>query len=212
MSNSDAYSDAVFPKSLKGLWEVEKTVVSSEGDVGQAETAWFLLGGAKEAFKSKRVETYETLYVDPTSSSSSYSYDVDGKSVVGVVLDRGFELKSRADPSIEDVSFEDSEDSSDFNHLTYYRQKKKISIDTVQRQVLLPDSKGWGSNELLRITTPSIDRAVKVSRRFRRSYEGEDRVIEGIEIVKTFRVMDGIAGTEYPTSTTKSTLKLRRPK
>jgi hypothetical protein len=75
-----------------------------------------------------------------------------------------------------------------------------------------PDSKGWGSNELLRITTPQIDRAVKVSRRFRRSYEGEDRVIEGIEIVKTFRVMDGIAGTEYPTSTTKSTLKLRRPK
>ena len=178
MSNSDAYSDAVFPKSLKGLWEVEKTVVSSEGDVGQAETAWFLLGGAKEAFKSKRVETYETLYDDPTSSSSSsYSYEVDGKSVVGVVLDRGFELKSRADPSIEDVSYDDS---SDFNHLTFYRQKKKISIDTVQRQVLLPDSKGWGSNELLRITTPSIDRAVKVSRRFRRSYEGEDRVIEGV--------------------------------
>ncbi|GMI14239.1 hypothetical protein TrVE_jg1137 [Triparma verrucosa] len=218
MSNSDAYSDAVYPKSLKGLWEVEKTVVSSEGDVGQAETAWFLLGGAKEAFKSKRGEIYETLYVNPTSSSltsssltsSSYSYEVDGESVVGVVLDRGFELKSRADTSIEDVSY----DSSDFNHLTYYRQKQTISIDTVQRQVLLPDSKGWGSNELLRITTPSpqLYRAVKVSRRFRRSYEGEERVIEGIEIVKTYRVMDGIAGTEYPTSTTKSTLKLRRPK
>ena len=210
MSNSDAYSDAVYPKSLKGLWEVEKTVVSSEGDVGQAETAWFLLGGAKEAFKSKRGETYETLYVDPTSSSSSYSYEVDGESVVGVVLDRGFELKSRADTSIEDVSY----DSSDFNHLTYHRQKQTISIDTVQRQVLLPDSKGWGSNELLRITTPSpqLYRAVKVSRRYRRSYEGEERVIEGIEIVKTYRVMDGIAGTEYPTSTTKSTLKLRRPK
>ena len=221
MSNSDAYSDPVYPKSLKGLWEVEKTVVSSEGDVGQAETAWFLLGGAKEAFKSKRGEIYETLYVDPTSSSlsssslsslssSSYSYEVDGESVVGVVLDKGFELKSRADISIEDVSY----DSSDFNHLTYHQQKQTISIDTVQRQVLLPDSKGWGSNELLRITTPSpqLYRAVKVSRRFRRSYEGEERVIEGIEIVKTYRVMDGIAGTEYPTSTTKSTLKLRRPK
>ena len=57
-----------------------------------------------------------------------------------------------------------------------------------------------------------IQRAVKVQRRFRRAF-GKDgsRIVEGLEIVKTFRVMDGIAGTEMPTSTTKSSLRLTRP-
>jgi len=51
-----------------------------------------------------------------------------------------------------------------------------------------------------------------VQRRFRRAF-GKDgsRIVEGLEIVKTFRVMDGIAGTEMPTSTTKSSLRLARP-
>ena len=36
------------------------------------------------------------------------------------------------------------------------------------------------------------------------------RVVEGLEIVTTYRVLDGIAGTEYPTSTTKATIRLTR--
>ena len=38
------------------------------------------------------------------------------------------------------------------------------------------------------------------------------QVVEGLEIVKTYRVLDGVAGIEFPTSTTKSTLRLTRPK
>ena len=40
---------------------------------------------------------------------------------------------------------------------------------------------------------------------------GGSRVIEGIELVKTYRVLDGVAGVEFPTSTTKSVLRLVRP-
>ena len=36
-------------------------------------------------------------------------------------------------------------------------------------------------------------------------------VVEGLEIVKTFRVLDGVAGVEMPTSTAKSKLRLTRP-
>ena len=37
------------------------------------------------------------------------------------------------------------------------------------------------------------------------------RVVEGIELVKTYRVLDDVAGVEFPTSTTKSSLRLTRP-
>ena len=36
------------------------------------------------------------------------------------------------------------------------------------------------------------------------------RRVEGLEIVKTYRVLDGVAGVEYPTSTTKSMIRLVR--
>lgn len=32
--------------------------------------------------------------------------------------------------------------------------------------------------------------------------------MEGLEIVKTYRVLDGIAGAEMPTSTTKTQIRL----
>ena len=58
----------------------------------------------------------------------------------------------------------------------------------------------------------TIDYALRVQRRFRRATsEGGARVVEGLEIVKTYRVLDGVAGVEMPTSTTKSTLRLTRP-
>ena len=46
----------------------------------------------------------------------------------------------------------------------------------------------------------------------RRNFEGDQRVVEGLEVVKTFRVLDGVAGTEYPTSTIRSQLRLTRPR
>lgn len=45
----------------------------------------------------------------------------------------------------------------------------------------------------------------------RRNFEGDQRVVEGLEVVKTFRVLDGVAGTEYPTSSIRSQLRLTRP-
>ena len=112
-------------------------------------------------------------------------------------------------------------------------------LRVVQRSVEPPSDKGWGSNELVRVTTSAgtgfgsyeIDYAARVKRRYRgsdpelseltnhiefepkpgldlyrryrRSYsESGERVIEGLEIVKTYRVLDGIAGTTRTRSLT----------
>ena len=53
--------------------------------------------------------------------------------------------------------------------------------------------------------------AARVQRRFRRALTPEgERLVEGLEILKTYRVLDGIAGVEYPTSTTKSLIRMTR--
>jgi len=53
--------------------------------------------------------------------------------------------------------------------------------------------------------------ATRVQRRWRRATTDEgDRVVEGLEIQKTYRVLDGIASIETPTSTVKSTIRLTR--
>ena len=77
-----------------------------------------------------------------------------------------------------------------------------------------------GSDELIRVTTRAtgpfntkfdVVYAARVQRRWRRSTTEEgDRVVEGLEVVKTYRVLDGIADVETPTSTVKSTLRLTR--
>merc|ERR1711924_576694 len=103
------------------------------------------------------------------------------------------------------------------NTLRYVRQagrpKGVTELTVVQRSVELPSDKGWGSNELYRIRTDGglvgrIDYAVRILRRFRRANDAATgaRVVEGLEIQKTYRVLDGIAGIEFPTSTLKSTL------
>jgi len=95
-------------------------------------------------------------------------------------------------------------------------------LKVVQRKIEPQNNKGSlvGSNELIRVTTKTnalfgssfdITYATRVQRRWRRSTTEEgDRVVEGIEIQKTYRVLDGIAGIEFPTSTVKSTIRLTR--
>jgi len=95
-------------------------------------------------------------------------------------------------------------------------------LKVVQRKVEPQNNEGSlvGSNELIRVTTKTnalfgssfdIIYATRVQRRWRRSTTEEgDRVVEGLEIVKTYRVLDGIAGIEFPTSTVKSTIRLTR--
>jgi len=96
------------------------------------------------------------------------------------------------------------------NILTYYTSTAKglpVELAVVQRKVeALPE--GFGFNELVRITEQNqLERCARVQRRYRMR---DDAVIEGLEIVKTYRVLDGIAGTEFPTSTTKSQLQMKR--
>jgi len=201
MSSSDANTDSISPVSLLGRWSCERTIISSDGDQEQAEMAFTLLGGGRDTFRGKgnTVEVYESTFVKPpTGSEDKFTYPLDGSQVVGVILDRGQEIRSRKS-DISDIVY----DPLNFNHVSYVKGEegqggKRVDIDAVSRQVFKPSEKGWGSNELLRVTTqsPLLYRAIKVSRRYRRGYEGEERIVEGIEIVKTYRVIDGIAGVE----------------
>jgi hypothetical protein len=93
-----------------------------------------------------------------------------------------------------------------------------IQLTVVLRQADL-SAAGFGFSELSRATTAAgglfgaqpVERAVRVQRRWRRAFANDgDRVVEGLELVSTYRVLDGVAGA-LPTSTTKSQLRLTRP-
>ncbi|KAL3916184.1 MAG: hypothetical protein SGILL_005295 [Bacillariaceae sp.] len=124
-----------------------------------------------------------------------------GSGTPAVVADRGFEMTSRSHSS--NVSWDvDAPDTL---------QCDKFRISVVQRTVEPPSDQGFGFNELYRIDDGLVTRAVQVKRRYRRAFDAEgNRVVEGLEIMKTFRVLDGVAGIELPTSTTKSQLRLTR--
>lgn len=210
-----ASQDVIYPGSVEGLWQCSRAVVSVEGDVGQAQIAWRVLGGSEEAFGKKKTETFTTRFILPPASTPNV-YEFDGKSVAGVVLDRGFEISQRVQGATNIVW-----DASVPGDLAYESASGgTTSLSVVQRSAELPNDKGFGLNELVRVTSAAggvfgaskVVRAVRVQRRFRRAL-GDDgaRVIEGLEIVKTYRVLDGVAGTEFPTSTTKSQLRLVRP-
>jgi hypothetical protein len=187
--NSLSNKDVVFPPSMEGLWNFERVVMQSEGDSYQAEVAWRSLGGASKPFN--RPESYQTRFVKSALIGDS-----------GVVLDRSFDIQSRSG----NLNVRWSADAPDTV------QSDKINLLVVQRSVELPSDNGFGSNELFRIQEGPFERACQVKRRFRRAFDADgNRVVEGLEIMKTFRVLDGVAGTEMPTSTTKSQIRLTRP-
>lgn len=102
--------------------------------------------------------------------------------------------------------------------MLYDKDGSDVEIAVVQRKIELPSEKGFGYSELYRVTSSAggifgdskVQRAVKVQRRYRRALdENGNRIVEGLEIQKTFRVLDGVAGIEMPTSTMKSSLKFR---
>lgn len=202
--------DVIFPQSMAGLWKCRRVVTSVEGDVGQAELAFKNLGGSGPM---KEIESFETQFILPNEKlgvQNTYEFETDVFS--GVVLDRGFELESRkgcrASWVIEDPDV-----------LAYEKDGSNVEIVVVQRKVEMPSDKGFGFSELYRITSSAggifkdnnVQRAVRVQRRYRRGLdEAGNRIVEGLEIQKTYRVLDGIAGVEMPTSTTKSSIKLTR--
>ena len=190
--------EALYPASCVGIWHVEREITSIEGDSQIARTLWRLLGGStgeKNKFVLGGVEEYETKFV-PFGSRK------DGDGAFSIV-DRAFEIISRK--KLDFAVYKD-------NSLTY----PDTILTVVQRSIEEPNDLGFGSNELIKIfsreTPPlgNILRAARVQRRFRRGFDQDGkRILEGIEIVKTYRVLDGIAGVEMPTSTVKSRLVLR---
>jgi len=210
--------DVLYPPFLNGTWECTHKVLSVDGDAGQAQGAWRLLGGSGDI---RTPETYAVRFIDVRQLSVDESIvGLDGRRYYPVVLDRAYEMNSRARGA--SVAW----DALVPNTLGYERAAGGLGaaaeLKVVQRSVELPteSNKGWGSNELLRITTTSgsllggfnITYAARVQRRYRRGLDEAtgEKIVEGLEIVKTYRVLDGVAGVEFPTSTTKSTVRLVR--
>ena len=187
-----AEGDAIYPISMEGRWDCERKVARVEGDKFQAGEAYRCLGGRPSLLQEGSVEKFETRYISSPLIESS-----------GVVVDRGFEISSRV--KTNDVQWEVEKP----NFLAF---DNKVKLIVVKRSVEAPSDKGFGFDELVRVEDGSTTRAVQVKRRYRRSFDDQgNRVVEGLEIMKTFRVLDGIAGTELPTSTVKSQIRLVRP-
>jgi hypothetical protein len=187
-----AEKDVVYPASMEGPWVCHRRVTHVEGDAFQAGSAWKAMGGNGPPLRADQVETYPTRFVT--------SGVLGGLSAV--VADRGFEMASRTRRS--GIAWNvDMPDTLEYD---------KFKIAVVRRNVEPPSDQGFGFDELYRIQDGPVTRAVQVKRRYRRAFDEDgNRVVEGLEIMKTFRVLDGVAGTEIPTSTTKSKLRLTRP-
>ena len=230
--------DILYPPSLNGTWVCERKVVSVEGDVNQAEGAWKLLGGCTTPTSSsggdfqKVEEKYLVRFIDLRRTTDGI-IGLDGKKYYGDVFDRGYEIEERTGSSGSAAAAAAAAatvvqwDPRAPNTLNYKKSDGSSSpateLKVVQRSVEPQNNKGSlaGSNELIRVTTTTsalfgstsfdIIYATRVQRRWRRGTTEEgDRVVEGLEIVKTYRVLDGIAGIEFPTSTVKSTIRLTR--
>ena len=203
--------DVIYPGSMAGLWKCRRVVTSIEGDSGQAELAWKNLGGTGSI---KNIEIYDTRFLLPAEELNiQNAYSFEGEDFKGVVLDRGFEMASRIQAPVQwNIEMPDG--------LSYVRDGSEsgVEVAVVQRKLEVPNAKGFGFNELYRVTSSAggifgdikVQRAVRVQRRYRRTFDEEgNRIVEGLEIMKTYRELDGIAGVEMPTSTTKSQLKFR---
>ena len=185
-----AEKDVLYPISMEGPWIFNRVISQVEGDTFQAESAWKALGGGD--LKANAVEQYPTRFSKSEPLGNS----------LGVVNDRGFEMEARTKKK-STVSW----DSSHPDILEY----DKYRIAVVLRSVEPPTDQGFGFNELYSIDDGMVSRAVQVKRRYRRAFDSAgNRVVEGLEIMKTFRVLDGVAGTEMPTSTIKSQIRLTR--
>ena len=209
-------SDIFYPASMAGTsWNVQRVITSVEGDANQAAVAWKSLGGGDErAFKEKLTEAYETKFVMAPDDMTGAEYAYEGKTVRSAILDRYFEVFHR----IAGDTVAKWDPTSAPNTLTYNRNDDEVELVVVQRKIEPPSETGFGSDELIRIKSSaggafkslSVYRAARVRRRWRRGFDETTgkRVVDGLEIVTTYRVLDGVAGTEMPTSTTKSRIRM----
>jgi hypothetical protein len=208
------YSDAFYPSSMIDTdWKVLRAVTSVEGDLGQAALVWRLLGGSDErAFNSKLTEVYEAHFIAPPETAKDAFYEYDGKLLKAAILDRGSELSSRTGLAKDSPHWD-----AEGNSLDYTRNNDAVNLTVVRRKIEPPSDSGFGSDEVYRIlssaggvfTGTSLYRAARVRRRYRRGYDEVTgkRTLDCIEIVTTHRVLDGIAGLEFPTSTCKTRMR-----
>jgi len=230
-------SDAFFPASCcltvvdnnnKTSWNVQRAVTSVEGDVGQAGVVWKALGGDDlRSFTDKLTEVYEARFVPSPNDDATYVFD-DGKSTTtggggktlrSSVLDRGYDIASRCGGT--NVSW-DAQNGGDLSYTTKSSSSSSSSMAVMELKVMQrkndSSEQGFGSDELIRIHPASnsifgdLYRVARVKRRFRRDFDANgNRIIEGLEIVTTYRVLDGIAGIEMPTSTCRSRIRMTAP-
>merc|ERR1711865_53336 len=221
-----ATGDVLYPRSMAGVWQCERVIKSIDGDIYQAQAAYRALGGTDSDFVTNKIESYHTKYIPSPQQPGSEENTV----VAYVVNDRGYELASRlhtlteAEGATATVTWTVTEPNTvDYRN----NSKKSIQLRVTDRTVEPPSEQGFGFNELISIQDGNVSigggvfpsstgtlRAVQIKRRYRRSLEATTgaRLVEGLEIMKTYRVLDGMAGIEYPTSTVKSQLTLSRPK
>jgi len=208
-------SEVFYPNSMIDTkWKVQRVITSVEGDLGQAALAWQLLGGSDErAFTSKLTEVYESTFIPPPTTLDDAKYEYEGKILQAAILDRGSELSSRTGVDKDTIQWDVKR-----NSLSYTRnQDDKVNLTVVKRKDELPTDQGFGFDEIYRVESSAggifsgtnVYRAARVKRRYRRGFDEttRKRILDAIEVVTTHRVLDGIAGIEMPTSTTKSRLR-----
>ena len=205
-----ATGDVLYPASLVGAWRCERVLTAVEGDQTAAEGAWRALGGGTTPFVAGRAETYETRFVAPAAAAT---YEFEGRDVAGVVLDRAFELNHRRGAGGGGAVSWDPRAPS-------ILRDGDATLTVVSRTSEISEA-GFGFDELVRVDAAAggliggaarVSRLVRVKRRFRRAFAKDGRrVVEGLEIVKTYRVLDGVAEADLPTSSAKSTLRFERP-
>ena len=177
--------DVFFPAALVGKWQVTLKRTLVEGDAAAAEAAWRGLGGSG-SFRAL-TESYETRFVTGGGTSPK----------LAAIVDREFELDSRLGVGSVESWARDAPGVISF--------ARGGGMRVVQRNAEQAES-GFGFTEYIVLTDGTgFERVARVQRRLRTATGG----IDGLEIVKTYRLLDGVA-SDLPTSTTKTRIRYDR--
>ena len=142
------------------------------------------------------------------------TYTFEGKIMQAAILDRPLELTSRVGIDKGSIILDTQTNSIEY---TRNNNEGPVNLTVVSRKIEPPTESGFGSDEVYRILSSAggvfagtnVYRCARVRRRFRRGFDESTgkRILDGLEIVTTHRVMDGVAGIEMPTSTCKTRLR-----
>ena len=218
LSAVPAEDDLIHPASLVGEWQCQRLITSIEGNSDEALRAWQALNGGgsssssssstRDILAGRRADAFLWRFLPPPPSTRS-EYLFEGESLRGVIIDRRFEIASREPEAI--VKWDPRSPGA----LSYTRPGSRsgaevVELVVVQRKIEMPSEKGWGGSELVQIVASGRPLpTTRVQRRFRRAFDADgNRVVEGLEIVKTYRSPDA---NDRPTSITKAQLRMTRP-